>query len=133
MSPLDMPLMMLNQQLQGRFDIHRFHDRLVMALGPEVPPVNEFEMVSINQIEHFARQQGIPIDQILNFFHEEGLYGQVSQLVQEYEMQMMHHQGGYEQQMDFTMKFAICCMPGMECWNSAYENSAGRGAMEAEL
>lgn len=23
-------------------------------------------------------------------------------------------------------RYAVCCMPGMNCWGSAYENTAGR-------
>lgn len=30
-------------------------------------------------------------------------------------------------------KEAICCMPGMECWNSSYENTAGRQGLADEL
>lgn len=28
---------------------------------------------------------------------------------------------------------AVCCMPGMSCWNSSYENMSGRESMVQEL
>lgn len=30
-------------------------------------------------------------------------------------------------------KEAVCCMPGMECWDSTYENTQGRAGLEEEL
>lgn len=40
---------------------------------------------------------------------------------------------GHEQIPVYPLEDAVCCMPGMDCWNSAYEGAAGKDAMIEEL
>lgn len=55
-------------------------------------------------------------------------------------MNGMHGMGGYNGMgmhggygmMERNTK-AICCMPGMDCWDFSYESGAGRASIEAEL
>lgn len=40
---------------------------------------------------------------------------------------------GPQQIAVYPLEEAVCCMPGMDCWNAAYEGAAGKDAMIAEL
>jgi hypothetical protein len=83
--PLHTPLATLVPKLMEMgvpFDQDYFFMRLNEALGPMAPSPEDFEHITLADIEQFVKSNGMDEDKVMEFFKDVGLYEPISMLMQ---------------------------------------------------